>query len=336
MKEALSHEVGEGRVREVFIRIRPFVRWLTLLLLVAVVAVAAAVAARPKPRKREPPAPEARPAATDSSPFALVYERVVAGNQDLYTIPAGGGLERRLTEDPALDGLPRWTADGKRVLFTSERTGRPQIWEIAVDDRRERRVRENAFTEYQVDETADGARLAFLSNEGGAEHLWVWPYRRGEPRAIVKHGRETILGNPDWSPDGSRLTFSSNWRIGHQIYVVNADGGDERRLSPLTSGGCEPRFSPDGKKVAYTSRGHLGSTSRIVEHDLESGKETVLVDWPALNYDVAYSPDGSEIAFASNISGDYVIYRQRLADGKAWRVTFGPGGARYPDYAPAR
>ena len=60
-----------------------------------------------------------------------------------------------------------------------------------------------------------------------------------------------------------------------------------------------------------------------------------MVDWPALNYDPAFSPDGTEIAFASNIGGNFAIYRQRLSDGQAWRVTFGPGEARYPDYRPA-
>ncbi len=82
--------------------------------------------------------------------------------------------------------------------------------------------------------------------------------------------------------------------------------------------------------------GHLGRTSRLVAHDLETGEEEVLVDWPAMSYDPAFSPDGTEIAFASNISGNYAIYRQRLSDGQAWRVTFGPGEARYPDYRPAR
>ncbi len=59
------------------------------------------------------------------------------------------------------------------------------------------------------------------------------------------------------------------------------------------------------------------------------------MDWPALNYDPTYSADGSEIAFASNITGEYAIYRQRLADGQSWRVTFGKGSARYPGL-PAR
>jgi Tol biopolymer transport system component len=59
-----------------------------------------------------------------------------------------------------------------------------------------------------------------------------------------------------------------------------------------------------------------------------------LVERPALNYDPVYSPDGSEIAFASTIGGGWEIYRQRLSDGKAFQVTFEGGDARYPDYRP--
>ena len=69
-----------------------------------------------------------------------------------------------------------------------------------------------------------------------------------------------------------------------------------------------------------------------MEHDLASGEETTLVDWPALNYDPVYSPDGTEIAFASTITGGWEIYRLGLADGKAHRVTFAGADARYPDY----
>ena len=60
------------------------------------------------------------------------------------------------------------------------------------------------------------------------------------------------------------------------------------------------------------------------------------MSWPSLNYDPVYSPDGTELAFSSNITGEYAVYRQRLSDGRAWRVTFAGGEARYPDYRPAR
>lgn len=264
----------------------------------------------------------------------LVYERVVGGNQDLYVMPANGGDERRLTSHPGQDGLPRWSRDGRSVYFGSDRSGNFQLYVVSAEGGEARRIRTNPHTEWQADPSPDGRRIAFLTNQEGAEHLFVMDLATGSEQALVRHGRKSILGNPAWSPDGGKIVFSSNWKFGHHIYVVGVVDGEERRLSWVHKGGCEPRFHPDGRRVVYVSRGHLSDKSRLVEHDLETGKERILLAWPALNYDPAYSPDGTEIAFASNITGDYAIYRQRLSDGQAWRVTHGAGPARYPDYRP--
>ncbi len=273
-------------------------------------------------------------ASSGPSSWELVYEREVNGAMDLFVIPAGGGKERRLTDSPAYDCLARWMPDGRSIVFTSDRSGKPQLYRIDADGRNLKRLRENGATEYQADVSPDGRQLAFLSNLDGPERLLLQDLRTGAVRELVRHGERTIFGNPHWSPDGRSIVFSSNHTFGHQIYLVEVATGAQSRLSGLGHGGCEPRFSRDGKEVVYVSRGHLRPTSRLVAHDLATGEETTLVDWPALNYDPVYSPDGSELAFASNITGSYAIYRQRLSDGKAWRVSFAPGEARYPDYRP--
>jgi Tol biopolymer transport system component len=281
------------------------------------------------------PVPAGAPAGTAgsgaSSWWQIAYDRTLDGKTELFVIPAGGGVERRLAGQASLG---RWTPDGRRIVFTSGRSGTPQLWEIDAEGGRPRRLRDNTATEYQADVSPDGRQLAFLSNLDGPERLMIEDLRSGALRELVRHGDHAVLGNPHWSPDGRWLAFSSNWRIGHHIYLVEVATGQERRISPLTSGGCEARFSRDGRELVYVSRGHLRPTSRLVEHDLASDEEKVLVNWPALNYDPVYSPDGSELAFASNIAGAFAIYRQRLSDGKAWRVTFGPGDARNPDYRP--
>ena len=301
-----------------------------LLLLAAACSAGGGCDRKPKPR----PAPVSADAA--ALRFELVFERELAGNLDLYLIPADGGPERRLTDTPGEDGLARFSPDGERILFTSLRTGNYQLYEVKAAGGAARRIRTNAATEYQADYSPDGKTLAFLSNLDGPERLLLQDLETGIVRELARHGEGTIFGNPHWSPDGRRITFSSNFRIGHQIYVVDVASGEVRRLSPIASGGCEPRFSRDGLKVVYVSRRHLGGESRLVEHELATGDERALVSWPALNYDPVYSPDGSELAFASKITGEYQVYRQRLSDGRAWRVTFGPGPARYPDYRPSR
>jgi Tol biopolymer transport system component len=276
----------------------------------------------------------ARPATTAPAAPDLVYEQTVDGNQDLYVIPATGGAPRRLTTDPAVDALPRWSGDGREVYFTSNRTGNWQIYAVPAAGGTPRRVRTNRHREWQVDPSPDGRSIAFLSNAQGPEYLYVMDLATGAERILARHGRRTGLGNPHWSADGRRIVFSTNWRKGHGIHLVDAVGGDERPLDETLAGACEPRFHPGGKKVVYVSRGGHRDTSRLVEHDIATGRKKVLVDWPALNYNPVYSRDGAEIAFTSNVTGEYAVYRQRLADGRSWRVSFGTGPARSPDYRP--
>jgi TolB protein len=296
--------------------------------------VAAALACRQADGPRPSVGIEAAPAAEiGSSAFDLVYERTVGGNQDVYLLPAHGA-ERALTRHAGIDGLPRWSRDGTQVFFSSDRSGNWQLYRVDPAGGEPARVRTNQTTDWQGDPSPEGSRLAFLSKQDGPEELFVMDLASGRARSLVRHGRRSVLGNPDWSPDGGRIVFSSNWKLGHHIYLLDVGSGKDRQLTTYRAGGCEPRFHPDGKRFVYVRRGFQSEKSRLVEHDLSTGRETTLVDWPAKNYNPVYSPDGSEVAFSSNITGDWVVYRQRLSDGRAWRVTHGTAPARYPDYRP--
>jgi TolB protein len=270
----------------------------------------------------------AQPASADppsGPPFDLVYEKVVDGNKDLYVVPKGQSEERRLTDDPAEDMLPRFSRpDGRSVIFSSSRTGNFQLFEVALAGGVPKRLRSTRAKEFQADPSPDGSRLAFLSYKSGPECLWIMDRASGEAKILLCHNAGSVLGNPHWSPDGRRIVFSSNVFMGHQIYIVDVASGVQTRLSGMLSGGCEPRFSPDGRHIVHVTRGHHLPRSWLVEHDLDTGKVKTLVDWNALNYDPVYAPDGSEIAFASNIGGEFAIYRERLADSRFWRVS--PGG----------
>jgi Tol biopolymer transport system component len=272
-------------------------------------------------------------------PDLLVFERQrQAGRhapRDVCTIPAEGGEERCLATGASDDAWPRFLPDGAQVLFSSNRGGSWQLWEVALAGGAPRLARPSRAREWQADVSPDGKRLALLSDAPGRDSLRLVPRAGGPERELLRQGPRTVMGNPDFSPDGRSLVFSSNgMHLGHHIYLWSDGASEPRRLSSLAWGGCSPRFSTDGTKVLYVVRSRLKTTSTIVEHDLASGRERTLVDWPGLNYDPAPSPDGSEIAFASTVTGAFQVYRLRLSDGKSWRVTFAPGAARMPDYRP--
>jgi Tol biopolymer transport system component len=273
---------------------------------------------------------------TDVAPAsdAIVYEHEVGGNVDIYVVAATGGVPRRLTSDPTLDCHARWMPGGRRIVFTTDRRGRAQLWEVAAEGGVARPLRRNGAAESQPDPSPDGRQLAFISDIEGSDRLMLMDLETRVTTTLVRHPDRTMFGNPDWSANGSRIVFSSDWPSGHQIYTVEVVTRQARPLPSAPARGCEPRWRNDGRAVAFVLRDHPGETSQLVEQDLDTGARRVLVDWPALNYDLAYSPDGSEVAFASNISGQWAIYRQRLSDGRAWRLTFGGGPARYPDYRP--
>ena len=164
----------------------------------------------------------------------LVYERTYSGNQDLYVQPAGGGVERRLTDDPEVDALPRFSRDGKRGDLQLEADRRV----AALRGRRRGRSAPAASARTAPWSTRPtsrptGACWPSCRTSKGRSGCGSGPARAPRSGPLVKHGGRTVMGNPHWSPDGKRLVFSSNWRVGHHIYVVDvATGGGVSALHP--------------------------------------------------------------------------------------------------------
>jgi len=147
-----------------------------------------------------PPSPEIGSGGPPSA--AIVYEHEIDGNKDLYLIPTEGGQPRRLTTDPSDDGLARFTPDGKR---SSTRPTWPATGSCSRSRWTAARRGEsgpNSYTEWQGDVSPDGRTLAFLSDMDGSERLWLMDVATQACRVLVRHGNQTILGNPHWSPDG--------------------------------------------------------------------------------------------------------------------------------------
>jgi TolB protein len=130
--------------------------------------------------------------------------------------------------------------------------------------------------------------------------------------------------DPSWSPDGRQIAFRHERSDEPEIWIMNADGTGQRRLTE----GLSPAWSPDGSLIAFSGRAGLSvirpdGTGRRVLARTEGG------EYPS------WSPDAKRIAFNSNLTGNHVMYIAQadgsnvvdLSDvGEGWQVDWSPDG----------
>lgn len=152
----------------------------------------------------------------DGKTLAFVGQR--KGEFDIYTIPAAGGQETRLTTAPGLDDGPEYSPDGKYIYFNSERTGRMQIWRMNADGSGQEQVFSDDLNNWFPHISPDGTWMVFLTyapdvkghpeNKDVMLRLMSLEDKRITVLAKLFGGQGTI-NVPSWSPDSKHLAFVS-------------------------------------------------------------------------------------------------------------------------------
>ena len=138
--------------------------------------------------------------------------------------------------------------------------------------------------------------------------------------------------DPAWSPDASKIAFSSNRDGNPEIYVINADGSNMVRLTNNPFVDDMPAWSPDGNKVAFGSN-RDGNTEIYVMNADGTGL-TNLTNNPAYDVKPAWSPDGSKVAFRSDRDGISEIYVMNADGTNITRLTNNPTDDDTPAWSP--
>ncbi|MBI3872508.1 MAG: PD40 domain-containing protein [candidate division Zixibacteria bacterium] len=165
----------------------------------------------------------------------------VEGNPEIYVGErASHRPPERITFSPGIDTSPAFSPDGKRIVFTSDRGGTPQVYIMDVDGANLERLSSEGEYNDSPDWSPTLDLIVFVSRGYGVFQICtIRPDGSGLRQLTEVASNE----NPHWSPDGLHVVFASNRTGGYEIYTMSFDGSGVRRVT-TTAGNSNPSWSP--------------------------------------------------------------------------------------------
>ena len=204
-----------------------------------------------------------------------------------------------LTDSSSIVLAPRFSPDGKRVLYTSYESGFPRIYVMNVG-LVQRRVLESQDGQMSFAPRfgPDGRTVVYSVSRGGNTDLYRMDIGTGASTRLTS--APSIETAPSFSPDGTRIVFESDRSGTPQLYIMPASGGEAQRISFGQGRYGTPVWSPRGDLIAFTKqskgRFHIG----VMRTD---GSEERLLTASFLDEGPTWSPNGRVIMFTRETQG---------------------------------
>jgi hypothetical protein len=269
----------------------------------------------------------ARSAALLALTGEIAFQTDRAASLDIYVRDADGHSPAvSLVSSAGNDFTPAWSPAGTHMVFASDRDGDSDIY-LRTTSGEEYNLTQNTFEDGHPAWSPAGDRIIFTSDRGGS-YFQIYTMRT-DGTDVQQVG--VVPGNnamfPRYSPDGSHIAFMRasitdllcawNW----DVWVMDADGGNQQRVTTLLGADVYPHWTPDGSRIVYASCRNF-SDFNLYAVDVSAGLESQITNWASSNeWDLVFSPDAEHIAFSADDEGDAEIYVGSAAGGMVSNFT---------------
>jgi Tol biopolymer transport system component len=272
----------------------------------------------------------------DVSPDGRTIVFDLLGN--LFTLPIEGGTAKRLTSGMAFDAQPRFSPDGKKVVFISDRSGGDNVWTLSVDMIDTTQVTQGNTSLYASPAWSPDGQYIVVSRSGGlggAAKLQLHHVDGRSPLPVIRTPANFKTMGAAWTPDGKQIWYagrSGDWSYNaifpqYQVYVYDRETGRSTLMTRRYGSAFRPGISPDGRWLVYGTR--EGPDTGLRVRDLRTGDERWLA-YPVQRDDkesratldvlpgFGFTPDSRDVV----VSYGGKIWRVPLAGGPAREIPF--------------
>ncbi|HEY9116470.1 MAG TPA: amidohydrolase, partial [Roseivirga sp.] len=252
---------------------------------------------------------------------------------DLYTMPISGGKATRITDGMAYDTHPRYSPDGKSIVFTSDRSGSDNAWIMDLETEEFTQITKGNNEWVQSAEWSPDGDYVVVTKGRRNMKLFMYHKDGGGGFQLIDSPSSLKVIEPAFSADGRYIYFSQRngaWNYNaqlpqYQIGMYDRDNGQRATITSRYGSAFTPTLSPDGKWMVYGSR--YEDQTGLVLRDLNSGDERWLA-YPIQRDEqesiaplgvlpaMSFTPDSKEVI----TSWDGKLFRVGIADGKTTEI----------------
>lgn len=236
------------------------------------------------------------------------------GNFEVYSMKTNGDSVVNLTCNKASDYSFSY-APGRRLVFNSGREGNDDIFIMEADGKNVTNLTNHAASDRVANCSPDGSKIVFSSNRDGGTDLYIMNVDGSEVKRLTSN--DNYEDAPTWSPDGKKVLFSRDVRAeketsqnipsNGEIFIMDADGSNEKRLTDRPGFDGGPQFSPDGTQIAFYGKTAEGNYE-IFLMNADGSNVINLTEDELEDYSPSWSPDGKWIAYTKGSSANYDVW----------------------------
>lgn len=216
----------------------------------------------------------------------------------LAIMDSDGANHRFITNGQATALTPRYSPDYRSIVYLSYLNGNPRIYVYDIGSGQQRLVTQSTNPTFAPRWSPDGQWILYsMAIAGNTDIYKVSSAGGGTPVKLTDSPGIDVGGS--FSPDGSKIVFESDRSGSQQVYVMNADGSDQRRISFFGGRAATPEWSPRGDQIAFT---HIAGNFRIGVMSPDGGNMRLLTNsWQ--DEAPTWSPNGRIIQFFRTAKG---------------------------------